>query len=119
MKHHVPEVNKGRARRMRKEMTEAEVYLWLELRQRRLGVKFRRQVPIGRYIVDFACLERRVIVEVDGSHHRGPYDQERDRWLRSQGFVILRFWNDDIVHALGWVLDEIVNALEVAEARLA
>ncbi len=80
-------------------MTEAEVRLWRLLRARRFaGFKFRRQVPLGPYIADFACLETRLIVEADGSQHAGStHDQRRDLWFRSQGYRILRFWNNDIL----------------------
>jgi very-short-patch-repair endonuclease len=74
----------------------AEPALWNLLRDRRLeGLKFRRQVPVGRYIVDFVCLRHRLIVEADGPFHeeRATYDAERDAWLRRQGFVVLRFPN--------------------------
>jgi very-short-patch-repair endonuclease len=77
------------AREMRAEPTRAEAILWLSLRGKSLGVRFRRQVPIGPYIADFACLSHRLIVEIDGLTHDEPgqyeYDQRRDRWFGSQG----------------------------------
>ena len=100
-----------RARELRQNMTDAERALWRELRQGALGAKFRRQAPVGKYIVDFACLEARLIVEVDGGQHaesRG--DEERDRWLASQGFRVLRFWNNDVLGNLRGVLEVIVEA---------
>jgi len=91
---------KGRARAMRKEPTEAERKLWHLVRDRRFsGFKFRRQVPIGRYIVDLACLEKRLIVEADGGQHaENKHDIVRDAWLKAQGFRIRRIWNADILH---------------------
>jgi len=88
-----------RARQMRREPTEAEKRLWRLLRDRQLGAfKFRRQEPLGRYIVEFVCFERKLIVEVDGGQHAdSAYDALRDAWLRSKGFEVLRFWNDEVL----------------------
>ncbi len=84
---------------MRRNPTEAERKLWAMLRDRRLAAyKFRRQVVLQPYIVDFVCFDRRVIVEADGSQHiDNSYDARRDRWLREQGLLVLRFWNSDIL----------------------
>jgi len=88
------------ARSLRKRSTDAERLLWRHLRARQLdGLKFRRQEPIGKYIVDFVCFERRVIVEVDGGGHateKGK-DSKRDGWFRERGFKVLRFWNTDVI----------------------
>jgi len=77
------------------------------------GFKFRRQQKIDPYIVDFACLERRVIVEVDGGQHidQEQYDTKRDAWLKSQGFQLLRFWNNQVLKEMDAVKDVIMNAL--------
>jgi len=73
-----------------------------------MGERFRRQEPIGRYIVDFACLSRRLIIEVDGSQHAdNACDRERDQWLRSLGFRVLRFWNHDVL----FNTDEVVGTI--------
>ena len=87
----------SRARQLRAKQTDAERKLWFLLRDRRLtGFKFRRQVPIGPYIADFACFQTRLIVEADGGQHAGAaHDAERDTWLSAQGYRILRFWNSD------------------------
>jgi very-short-patch-repair endonuclease len=83
-----------RSRELRNNMTDAERHLWKYLRRNQLGVKFRRQDPIGRYIPDFVCHNPRIIIEADGSqHHNNPNDTIRDEWLSSQGYTILRFWN--------------------------
>ena len=98
------------ARSMRREPTEAEDRLWQELRGRRLDkIKFRRQVPIGRYVADFVCAEAKLIVEIDGSQHaESRHDQERDAALKASGFRVLRFWNDDVLKELDAVCDTII-----------
>ncbi|TIV93403.1 MAG: endonuclease domain-containing protein [Mesorhizobium sp.] len=98
------------ARSMRREPTEAEDRLWQELRGRRLdNIKFRRQVPTGRYVADFVCAEARLIVEIDGSQHaESRHDQERDAELKARGFRVLRFWNDDVLKELDAVCDTII-----------
>src|ERR1043166_5624530 len=87
------------ARRLRENPMDAEIRLWSKLRRRQLdGHRFRRQVPLGRYIADFVCLEQRLIVEVDGGQHSdNPVDDARTAWLEAQGFRVLRFWNNDVL----------------------
>lgn len=106
------------ARRLRNDMTVAELRLWARLSRGRLGGwKFRRQVPLGTFIVDFACPEARLIVEVDGGQHLDLHsDLERDQWLGAQGFRVLRFWNDQVLTRLDDVVDEILRALDGAVA---
>lgn len=103
----------ARAREMRKNPTEAERVLWRALRSKRLaGYKWKRQQPIGRYIVDFACFESRVIVEADGAQHiDSVYDAARDAWLTAQGFLVLRFHNNDILTRLDAVLTSVLTAV--------
>ena len=99
-------------RRMRKNPTPAEAMLWECLRDRRLaGAKFRRQHPIGRYIVDFYCHQRRLIVELDGGVHkqRTEYDEYRQAELEAQGYTVLRFSNEQVMTALEEVLTEIAK----------
>jgi very-short-patch-repair endonuclease len=88
-----------RARTLRTTMTDAERRLWSVLRSRRLqGYKFRRQRPIGPFIVDFACIEHRLVVEADGGQHlENDYDARRTAWLEARGWRVLRFWNNDIL----------------------
>ena len=97
------------ARELRRNMTDAEKRLWRHLRAYRMqGKKFRRQQPIGRYIVDFVHFGAKVIVEADGGqHNESVRDEVRDRWLHEQGFLILRFWNHDILQNTEGVLEEI------------
>ncbi len=104
---------KDRARQMRREPTEAERRMWRLLRDRRLGgFKFRRQEQLGRYIVDFVCFERKLVIELDGSQHaESAYDAERDAWLKSRDFVVLRFWNNE-------VFENPVGVLHAVAARL-
>ncbi|PZV38577.1 endonuclease domain-containing protein [Mesorhizobium kowhaii] len=99
------------ARSLRREMTEAEDRLWHELRDRRLDrIKFRRQVPLGKYIADFVCLEAGLIIEVDGSQHaESDSDRIRKAELKARGFRILRFWNDDVLKDLNAVCDTIIT----------
>jgi len=102
------------AKDLRFASTEAEARLWRHLRAERLrGFKFRRQQPLGDYIVDFVCFERKLIVEVDGSQHveRAMEDNERTAWLESQGFTVLRFWNDAVLRDTDDVLEEILRML--------
>ncbi len=103
------------SRSLRKNQTDAERVLWRRLRQRQLaGCKFRRQQPLGRYIVDFACLERKLVVEVDGGQHleRSTKDALRDQWLGKQGFAVLRFWDNEVINETGNVLETILSALQ-------
>src|SRR5258707_15243534 len=88
------------ARRLRHDQTDAERVLWFRLRDRRLdGWKFRRQVPIDRYVVDFICADARVIVELDGGQHaeRTEQDATRTTVLESMGYLVLRSWNNDVL----------------------
>ncbi|PRH84159.1 endonuclease domain-containing protein [Labrys okinawensis] len=98
------------ARKLRHDLTDAEAKLWHLLRGRRLAyLKFRRQVPIGRYVVDFVCLRYRLIIEADGSQHaESTHDHIRDSWLAAQGFTIVRFWNADILQSPTVVQDTIL-----------
>jgi len=107
------------ARSLRLDSTDAEHRLWYYLRARRsTGMKFRRQHPIGPYVVDLVCLRARLIVEVDGGQHqeRASIDQRRDQYLRSRGFLIMRFWNNDVLQRTAEVLEEIYK---VTQARAA
>ena|SRR5271157_4449041 len=100
----------SRARAMRRQPTNAERALWHLLRDRRLSqTKWRRQVPLGPYIVDFVCFERRVVVECDGSQHaENALDAARDAWLTAQGFTVLRFWNHAVLKERSTVIDTIL-----------
>ena len=117
----VPKRHRQNAKTMRRVMTDAELKLWNEVRAHRLmGLGFRRQVPIGPFIVDFACSSHRLILEVDGSQHAEPEasekDERRDAFLRSGGWTILRFWNDDVLREIDDVCQHIVIAAGLSAA---
>jgi len=98
------------ARNLRKSPTDTEQILWLQLRNKRfLNYKFRRQFPIGGYIVDFICLELKLIIELDGAQHLEAEnkDAERTEILNKQGFKVIRFWNNDVIDNLEGVLEQL------------
>lgn len=106
------------ARTLRNGATKPERILWQHLRRRQMnGFKFRRQHPIGRYICGFVCLEARLVAELDGSQHIGdtPCDANRDAFLKSGGFRVLRFWNGDVLSETKSVVDTIYEALHRQE----
>ena len=109
------------AKTLRRNLTDAEQKLWYHLRAHRfMGRKFKRQKPpIGRYVVDFVCLEEKLIIELDGSQHAesAEYDQESDSWLRSQGYTVLRFWNNEMMNEMEGVLEKIRLALSPSRLR--
>jgi len=104
-----------RARELRAQETAPEHALWQQLRAKRFaGYKFRRQQPLGRFVVDFVCFSRRLIVELDGGQHAdaAQYDARRDAWLKQAGFSILRFWNNEWAARQEAVLETIWRALQ-------
>jgi very-short-patch-repair endonuclease len=115
-------MSKVMARHLRQTMTDAERRLWSALRGRHLGGwKFRRQHPIGPYILDFACLEKNLANEADGGQHAcSDHDRQRTAWLAQQGWRVIRFWNNDILQNTEGVLIEILRVLEdIPEAKQA
>ena len=105
--------NVGLARGLRRRQTDAEAKLWQRLRAGQVpGRKFRRQHPVGPYIVDFVCLDAKLVVEADGSQHGGESDASRDAFLRANGFRVLRFWNNDILLDTDVVMNAIWDALQ-------
>ncbi len=99
---------------MRNNPTEAERKLWAHLRLRQIGsYKFRRQHPIGPYIVDFVCIEKKLIIEVDGGQHdeKKVYDIKRDKLLEGKGFRVLRFWDNEVLRDIDIVKEVIANEL--------
>lgn len=110
-----------RARQLRRTMTRAEVILWQHLRKRQLaGHRFRRQVPVGPYIADFACVERRLIVEVDGETHSRrdevDHDARRTAFLEAKGWHVHRVWNNDVYDNLEGVLEGLLHLLRNTDA---
>jgi very-short-patch-repair endonuclease len=107
-----------RARQLRQTMTEAERVLWKHLRSRGLHYKFRRQTPKGTYITDFVCLEKKLVVEVDGARHlNNAYDKIRDTWFSEQGYKVIRFWNSDVLKNTDGVLEKIRLELEARPSK--
>lgn len=98
------------AKTLRSNQADAEQRLWYHLRAHRfMNLKFKRQKPIGSFIVDFVCVERMLIVEMDGGQHaeQVEYDQRRDAWLRCEGYTVLRFWNNEVMQQMEGVLEQI------------
>jgi len=107
---------RARARHLRSKATETEKLLWKRLRTIDInGSHFRRQIPIGPYVVDFACMAARLVIELDGSQHntdaRKQRDGRRTRWLEAEGFRVIRFWNKDLAHNMDGVLEMVYAAL--------
>jgi very-short-patch-repair endonuclease len=102
------------AKALRKNFTDTERLLWRHMRAKQMeGYKFRRQEPIGGYIVDFVCQEKKIVIEVDGGQHsvERERDIERDKWLEGQGYKVLRFWNNEVLTKINGVLEVIRNSL--------
>lgn len=113
----IDKFKRRRANDLRANQTDWERRLWRHLEKTPVdGTHFRRQVPLGSYIVDFASHRLKLVIEIDGAQHGHPAharaDFERDRWLESQGYRVLRFWNDDVRFELNAVLDTIFAAVE-------
>jgi very-short-patch-repair endonuclease len=109
-----------RSRQLRVNQTDAETKLWNRIRNRQINSdKFVRQEPIGRYICDFVCREKLIVIEVDGGQHsESVRDEVRDRYLRAQGYRVLRFWNNDVLSNIEGVLTVIDEALrEVTNSK--
>jgi very-short-patch-repair endonuclease len=110
-------MSRAQAKRLRSNMTDAERRLWYRLRAHRFaGLKFKRQAPIGQYIVDFICFEHKLIIELDGGQHsENTRDLARDAWLTSEGYRVMRFWNDDVLKRTNAVLELIAQAAAVLD----
>ena len=113
-KYRVEKFKRSQARRLRHALTDVEYQLWQLLRSRRRAyTKFRRQVPLGPWVVDFVSFEQMLVIEADGSQHAdSARDQIRDADLRKRGFRILRFWDNDIFTNADGVLQQIMNTIE-------
>jgi very-short-patch-repair endonuclease len=99
---------------LRKESTPAERKLWALIRNDQLGVNFRRQHAVGNYIPDFVCIEKKLIIELDGSQHleQEEYDEERTKYLNLLGYKVIRFWNNDVTNNIDGVILAIIYAME-------
>ena len=109
-------MGEDRAKQLRKSSTEVEKRLWRLLRAKQLaGFKFRRQEPVGPYIVDFVCFRPPLVIELDGGQHDATkqriHDKRRTAWLHSQGFTVIRFWNNQLLENEAGVLHDILRAL--------
>ena len=105
---------RDRARQLRRDQTDVEGKLWFRLRARQLsGAKFRRQYPIGAFIADFCCYERGSVIELDGGHHAEHVDADQSRtdFFVSQGYRVLRFWNNEVMENIDGVLEQIAHTL--------
>ncbi|KYC38376.1 restriction endonuclease [Scytonema hofmannii PCC 7110] len=119
-KRQIPNALLERARELRKQQTPAEELLWECLRNRRLlNTKFRRQHNIDRYIIDFYCHDKLLIIEVDGSIHdtQQAEDAIRENWLKANGFSVIRFRNEQILNHIEAVLNEIANAIDSVSSK--
>ncbi|MEL1262802.1 endonuclease domain-containing protein [Pseudoxanthomonas putridarboris] len=106
----LPTTTKQHSRKLRREMTDAERNLWRHLRAGGLGgLKFRRQHPIPPYIADFCCVERKLVIELDGSQHTDEKDAVRTRYLQSQGWQVVRFWDNEVLNDMEAVVEAIWN----------
>lgn len=104
----------NRAGKLRKELTPAERKLWARIRNDQLGVTFRRQHAVGKYIPDFCSPKAKLIIELDGSQHleQEEYDEERTKYLEALGYKVIRFWNSDVMKNTGSVIQSIMYAIE-------
>ena len=110
-------LERDEARRLRRSQSDAEYALWFQLRRRRfLGLKFRRQHPMGPYIVDFCCVDKKLIVEVDGSQHleNADYDAQRTTFLERDGYRVIRFWNHEALTEMDGVIEKLAQFLAAA-----
>ena len=117
----IAQFKRNTARRLRDNATDAENILWRHLRRLEAsGTHFRRQVPIGNYVVDFACIAARLVIEVDGSQHGEGEglirDRKRTQWLEGEGYRVLRFWNNDVARNSRAVMEVIYGALYGGDA---
>jgi len=107
-----------KARQLRKNSTDAERKLWQHLRSRQFGRwKFRRQFPVGQYIVDFVCIDLKLIIEIDGSQHAEQiiYDSKRTSFLQSKGYRVVRFWNNEVLENISGVLETLALTLTLSQ----
>ncbi|MFZ6681582.1 endonuclease domain-containing protein [Undibacterium sp. Tian12W] len=119
MKNFANEILIKTAKVLRKNMTDAEKKLWQGLRGEQLGVKFRRQYPYQHFVLDFVCLEKRVVIEVDGGQHAEArvYDMHRTEVLNKAGFTVLRFWNNQVLNETSAVIEEIWRHINQEETK--
>jgi very-short-patch-repair endonuclease len=107
------QLRRDQARQLCHNQTETEHKLWMRLHNRRVGVKFRRQYRVGPYIADFCCVERLLVVELDGGQHAEQIDKDERRtaYLTERGFRVVRFWNHQVLTETAWVVEEVFRHL--------
>jgi very-short-patch-repair endonuclease len=121
MNRHEPKTGAvSKARSLRRSATPEERIIWQNLRRHMAAAKFRRQVPMGPYFVDFLSHSAKLVIELDGSHHafQSPYDEQRTRFLESEGYRVIRFWNRDVIENLHGVFAAIKSALKKSPSPL-
>ena len=109
----------NKAGKLRKDPTPAERKLWSRIRNDQLGVTFRRQHAVGNYIPDFVCIQKKLILELDGSQHleQEEYDEERTQFLKTEGYRVIRFWNNDVMKNMDIVVQVIWDALKEGDEK--
>ena len=109
----LPQYTKDFSRQLRTEMTDAEKHLWQRLRMKQLGVKFRRQHPAGKYILDFASIDATLAIEIDGGQHNEMQTEDnlRSEWLKNHGWKVLRFWNNEVSQNIEGVVEVILQSI--------
>ena len=106
------------ARKLRRDVTDAERRLWSRLRSRPLGAQFTRQFPIGQYVADFGCRRLKLVVELDGGQHaESATDEQRARVIEAHGYQVIRFWNNDVLQNTEGVLQRIIEEMDLARNR--
>ena len=113
-RHIGPKLSVIRARDLRRNLTDVEKILWYWLRRKNIhNARFRKQAPLGKYIVDFVCYDPKLIIELDGGQHslQHSYDKKRDAWLEGEGFEVMRFWNNEVVENVEGVLGAVMERL--------
>ena len=117
MAYKVMKFQRNNARDLRRNMTDAEMALWQAIRRKQLGVKFRRQVVLGPYIVDFLCHSAQLVIELDGGQHADheTHDETRSRFIETQGFTVIRFWNNEVLENMDGVLSIIKQQVQRAK----
>jgi very-short-patch-repair endonuclease len=107
----------ARAKELRRDQTDAEKRIWEKIRNSHLGMKFRRQAPVGPYVADFLCNDLKLVVEIDGGQHaESKKDEIRTKYLQGLGYHVVRFWNDEVMDNIEGVVDTLASVIEDRKA---